>query len=50
MASYQQTTVTQPLELMAQAAVDILMQRIEDPLLPPEKRSFSGVFSPGNTL
>ncbi len=48
--AYQLTTITQPLELMAQAAVDILMHRIENPSLPPEKRSFSGIFSSGMTL
>lgn len=48
--AYQLTTISQPLELMAQAAVDILMQRIENPNLPPEKRSFSGIFQRGNTL
>jgi DNA-binding LacI/PurR family transcriptional regulator len=48
--SYQLTTVAQPLELMAEAAVAILMQRIDNPELPPEKRTFSGVFLQGNTL
>ncbi|MBT0585595.1 LacI family DNA-binding transcriptional regulator [Alteromonas oceanisediminis] len=47
--SYQLTTVSQPLERMADAAVDILMQRIENSALPPEKRVFSGVFIKGKT-
>lgn len=49
-APYQLTTIAQPLEMMAEAAVEILMQRIENPDLPPEKRTFSGVFVPGTTL
>ena len=48
-SAYQLTTISQPLEMMAEAAVAILMQRIENPNLPPEKRTFSGVLINGKT-
>ena len=41
-ASYQLTTVRQPVGRMTQAAVAMLLERIEDPALGPERRSFSG--------
>ena len=41
-ASYQLTTVRQPVGRMTQAAVAMLMERIEDPTVGPEKRLFSG--------
>jgi len=41
-ASYQLTTVRQPVGRMTQAAVAMLLERIEDPTLGPERRSFSG--------
>jgi DNA-binding LacI/PurR family transcriptional regulator len=41
-ASYQLTTVRQPVGRMTQAAVSMLMERIEDPTTGPERRSFSG--------
>lgn len=40
--SYKLTTFRQPVQRMAEAAVSILMDRIADPTLPPEKRVFSG--------
>ncbi len=48
--SYQLTTIAQPLAMMTQAAVEILMKRIEDPSLAPERRIFDGEFIEGNTL
>ncbi len=48
-ASYRLTTIDQPLEIMAEAAVNMLMERIENPELPPEKRTFSGVFREGES-
>lgn len=47
--AYKLTTISQPLEMMAEAAVEILMQRIENPSLPPEKRSFSGTLKIGSS-
>lgn len=41
-AAYQLTTVRQPVGRMTQAAVDMLMERIDDPALGPERRVFSG--------
>lgn len=40
--SYQLTTVRQPVRRMAEAAVTMLLERIEEPTLPPETRSFAG--------
>jgi DNA-binding LacI/PurR family transcriptional regulator len=39
---YQLTTVRQPVNQMAKAAVDILTERIENPENPPEKRVLAG--------
>ena len=47
--SYRLTTINQPVEIMVEAAVDMLMERVENPELPPEKRSFSGVFMEGES-
>jgi DNA-binding LacI/PurR family transcriptional regulator len=41
-AAYNLTTVRQPVGRMTEAAVSMLMDRIEDPDLSPEKRVFSG--------
>ena len=41
-ASYQLSTVRQPVRRMTEAAVAMLMERIEDPELPPEVRTFAG--------
>ncbi len=48
-SSYRLTTIDQPLEIMAEAAVSMLMDRVENRDLPPEKRSFSGVFLEGES-
>ena len=42
-AAYRLTTVSQPVARMAEAAVSMLLERIEDSELPPEKRVFSGI-------
>lgn len=41
-ASYEVTTVVQPVERMVEAAVTMLLERIEDPESPAEKRLFAG--------
>ena len=41
-AAYDITTVRQPVQRMTAAAASMLMERIENPELSPEKRSFSG--------
>jgi DNA-binding LacI/PurR family transcriptional regulator len=41
-ASYHLSTVRQPVRRMTEAAVSMLLERIEDPDLPPEVRTFSG--------
>ena len=41
-ASYQVSTIRQPVGRMTEAAVAMLMERIEDPDLPPEVRTFAG--------
>ena len=47
--SYGITTIRQPLDTMAEATVNMLMERVENPELPPEKRSFSGEFILGHS-
>lgn len=47
--SYQLTTVRQPVRRMTQAAVEMLSERIADPGLPPETRSFAGQLIVGKT-
>lgn len=42
-AAYRLTTVSQPVARMTEAAVSMLLERIEDSELPPEKRVFSGI-------
>ncbi|WND03030.1 LacI family DNA-binding transcriptional regulator [Temperatibacter marinus] len=48
-SSYNLTTVRQPVGRMTDAAVTMLMERIEDAGMPPEKRVFAGVIIPGNS-
>lgn len=48
-SSYQLTTVRQPVRRMTDAAVHMLLERIENPDLPPEVRSFTGQFIRGAT-
>ena len=45
--SYRLTTVRQPVQRMAEAAVSMLVEQIEDTQLPPEKRMFSGILIEG---
>jgi DNA-binding LacI/PurR family transcriptional regulator len=40
--SYQLTTIRQPIRRMAEAALMLLMDRVENPKLPPEKRVLAG--------
>lgn len=42
-SSYRLTTVRQPVRRMTEAAVSMLLEHIENPDLPPEKREFSGI-------
>lgn len=48
-ASYQVTTVRQPVRRMAEATLTLLMDRIADPALPPEKRVLAGQLVAGNS-
>ena len=48
-ASYELTTIAQPVERMVEATVSMLLERIEDPELPAEKRLFAGKFLPGSS-
>jgi DNA-binding LacI/PurR family transcriptional regulator len=48
-SGYELTTVRQPVNQMAKAAVDILMERIEHPDAPPEKRVLAGTLIEGRT-
>ncbi|MEL7536412.1 MAG: LacI family DNA-binding transcriptional regulator [Pseudomonadota bacterium] len=42
-AAYDVTTVRQPVHRMTESAADMLLERIENPDLSPEKRAFSGI-------
>lgn len=46
---YDLTTVRQPVNQMAKAAVDILLERVEDPAVPPEKRVLAGTLFKGSS-
>ncbi len=48
-SSYQLSTIRQPVRRMTQAAVDMLRERIADPDLPPEVRTFAGAFVEGSS-
>lgn len=48
-SSYRLATVRQPVRRMAEAAVSMLVERIEDAHLPPERRVFSGIPIEGNS-
>lgn len=47
--NYDLTTVVQPIERMVEAAVDMLLERIEQPEVPAEKRLFAGSIRYGAT-
>ncbi len=49
-SSYDLTTIQQPVESMAEAAVSMLLERVDNEMLPPEKRSFSGVLRRGRSI
>jgi DNA-binding LacI/PurR family transcriptional regulator len=48
-ASYRLTTIRQPVRRMTEAAVAMLVERVEDPTLPPERRLFAGELVEGNS-
>ena len=48
-AAYDVTTVRQPVQRMTQSAASMLIERIENPDLSPEKRSFSGTLIRGGS-
>ena len=48
-SGYELTTVRQPVNQMAKAAVDILLERVENPDAPPEKRVLAGTLFQGKT-
>jgi DNA-binding LacI/PurR family transcriptional regulator len=48
-SSYQLTTIRQPVRRMAEAAIALLMDRIEKPDLPPERRLLTGQLVEGNS-
>lgn len=48
--SYRLTTISQPANQMTKAAVDILLDQINDPLLPAETRFWSGQLQLGATV
>jgi DNA-binding LacI/PurR family transcriptional regulator len=48
-SSYRLTTVRQPIRRMAEAAIALLMDRMESPGLPPEKRLLSGQLIEGSS-
>lgn len=47
--NYQLTTIRQPVRRMTEAAVNMLLERIENSKLPPEVRSFSGSLIEGRS-
>jgi DNA-binding LacI/PurR family transcriptional regulator len=47
--SYRVTSIRQPVSRMTEAAISMLMERIEDPSLPAERRLFSGEFIRGGS-
>lgn len=47
--SYRLTTIRQPVRRMSDAAVSMILERIENPSLPPEVRSFAGSLIEGSS-
>ena len=47
--SYDLTTVRQPVGRMTEAAVSMILERVEQPEVPPEKRTFSGFLVDGGS-
>jgi DNA-binding LacI/PurR family transcriptional regulator len=48
-AAYNVTTVRQPVQRMTESAASMLIERIENPELSPEKRAFSGTLIRGSS-
>ena len=48
-SSYSVTSIRQPVRRMTEAAVSMLAERVEDPILPAERRLFAGEFIRGNS-
>lgn len=48
-ASFNLTTIRQPVKRMTKAAVEMMLERIETPSLANEKRVFSGIFIEGSS-
>lgn len=49
-SSFDLVTIQQPVESMTEAAVSMLLERVDNDELPPEKRSFSGVLREGSSV
>lgn len=49
LGAYDLTTVRQPVRRMTEAAIDLLVKRIEDVSAPPEQRLFSGQLEHGSS-
>jgi DNA-binding LacI/PurR family transcriptional regulator len=47
--SYNLTTIRQPVRRMTEAAVSMILERVEQPELQPEKRVFSGIMIAGGS-
>ena len=47
--AYKVTTVRQPVRRMTEAAVEMLIERIEEPSIAPERRFFAGQLLPGQS-
>ncbi len=47
--SYRVTTIRQPVRRMTEAAVSMILERIEEPMLPPEVRTFAGSLIEGSS-
>lgn len=48
-SNYDLVTISQPIENMAEAALSIIMDRVENPDLPPERRVFLGSLCEGSS-
>jgi DNA-binding LacI/PurR family transcriptional regulator len=48
-ASYRVTSIRQPVSRMTEAAIAMLMERMEDPAIPAERRLFTGEFIRGGS-
>lgn len=48
-SNYDLVTIQQPMESMTEAAISIIMERVENPGLPPERRVFLGSLSQGSS-